>query len=62
MVAFFVKLMCDKSLKVLQTESLMFKKIKQLIVTYNEVVAIGKRGQLADWEWQNVWNQLRQFI
>lgn len=40
----------------------MFKKIKQLIVTNNKVVAIRKRGQLADWEWQNVWNQLRQFI
>lgn len=37
--------MCDKSLEVLKIESLMLKKIRQLIVTNNEVVAIGKEGQ-----------------
>lgn len=42
--------MRDKSLKVPKTESLILKKIRQLIGTNNEVVAIGKRGQLADWE------------
>lgn len=42
--------MCDKSLEVLKIESLMLKKIRQLIVTNNEVVAIGKGGQ-----WQISW-------